>query len=130
MYQAIGHHRSVGRVRFAAEDLLRMTAVASAAEHDQVALTPFRWSLGFFKTTVTPSGGEGTFLSEDAFGGIGLGGSVGFADPVGDLSFAYVMNQVDPTSRVGIGERGQSLVDAVYRALGYRRDRCRTWVHQ
>ena len=52
-----------------------------------------------------------------AFGHGGAGGSLGFADPEAGLSFGYTMN------RMGLGvllnERGQSLVDAVYRCLGY-----------
>ena len=56
-------------------------------------------------------------LSEDAFGHTGHGGSIGFADPVADHSFAYVMNQMDPD--LGLSAKGQSLVDAAYRARGY-----------
>jgi CubicO group peptidase (beta-lactamase class C family) len=48
-----------------------------------------------------------------------MGGSIGFADPEGRLSFGYTMNRQGMTT--GLDERGQSLVDAVYRALGYRR---------
>ena len=43
-----------------------------------------------------------------------------------DISFGYVMNQHGPD--LGLGERGQSLVDAVYRALGYREPRYGRWV--
>jgi CubicO group peptidase (beta-lactamase class C family) len=47
-----------------------------------------------------------------------MGGSIGFADPKARMSFGYTMNRQG--SGVGINERGQSLVDAAYRALGYR----------
>ncbi len=62
---------------------------------------------------------EGLLLSEDAFGHCGIGGSIGFADPRAKIAFGYVMNQQG--SGLGIDERGQSLVDAVYRALGHHR---------
>jgi hypothetical protein len=55
-----------------------------------------------------------------------MGGSIGFTDPVADMSFAYVMNQHGP--ELGLDARGQSLVDAVYRALGYREPRHGRWV--
>ena len=44
----------------------------------------------------------------------GFGGSIGFADPGCDLSFAYVMNQM--AADQGLAPKGQKLVDAVYRA--------------
>ena len=46
-------------------------------------------------------------------------GSIGFADPRARMSFGYVMSRQG--IGLGINERGQSLVDAAYRALGYRR---------
>jgi CubicO group peptidase (beta-lactamase class C family) len=58
-------------------------------------------------------------LSEAAFGHVGMGGSIGFADPQARLSFAYTMNRQG--MGVGLDARGQSLVDAAYGSLGYRR---------
>ena len=57
-------------------------------------------------------------LSEEAFGHVGMGGSVGFADPRARLSFGYSMNRQG--GGLGANLRGQALTDAVYRALGYR----------
>jgi CubicO group peptidase (beta-lactamase class C family) len=56
-------------------------------------------------------------MSEDAFGHNGMGGSLGFADPRARMSFGYTMTKQG--SGVGINARGQSLVNAVYRVLGY-----------
>jgi CubicO group peptidase (beta-lactamase class C family) len=129
MYRAIGHDRRVGRVAFEPEDLVRMSSVQSALGEDRMLFTPGRWTLGFNKSTATPDGVEPParmVLSDDAFGHPGMGGSIGFTDPVADISFAYVMNQHGPD--LGLGERGQSLVDAVYRALGYREPRHGRWV--
>lgn len=120
MYGAVAHERRVGRVEFSEADIVRMGAVQSAATEDIVLFAPGRWSLGFQKGAVTPAGIEPparVVLSEDAFGHTGHGGSIGFADPVADLSFAYVMNQMDPD--LGLSAKGQSLVDAAYRARGY-----------
>jgi hypothetical protein len=54
-----------------------------------------------------------------------MGGSLGFAAPGARMSFGYVMTRMG--AGVGVGERGQSLVDATYRALGYRQAPDGTW---
>jgi CubicO group peptidase (beta-lactamase class C family) len=129
MYRAIVHDRRVGRFALGAEDIARMGAVQSAGGEDAVLGSPGRWTLGFLKGGATPAGVEPptlVSLSEEAFGHTGNGGSIGFADPGCDMSFGYVMNQM--SAAMGLGPTGQSLVDATYRALGYRRDRYHTWV--
>jgi CubicO group peptidase (beta-lactamase class C family) len=105
------------------ERVATMGAVVAATGFDAVCLVPSRFGLGFMKGVdnryLPPGDREGLLLPEEAFGHCGMGGALGFADPRARLSFGYAMN------RQGIGlavnERGQSLVDAAYRALGYRR---------
>jgi CubicO group peptidase (beta-lactamase class C family) len=107
------------------ESIARMAAVSSAGL-DAVMLARSRFSLGFFKS-VGDLGANGTCaLGEDAFGHPGMGGSIGFADPACRLSFGYAMN----LHGVGtmLNERGQALVDATYRALGYRTRAPGAWV--
>jgi CubicO group peptidase (beta-lactamase class C family) len=102
--------------------LAQMGAVSSASGVDAVVLVPSRFTLGFLKTAdnryLPVADREGVLMSEEAFGHSGMGGSLGFADPRARLSFGYTMNRQG--SGVGINDRGQSLVDAVYRALGYQ----------
>jgi len=104
------------------EHLPVMGAVASASSLDAVILAPSRFALGFVKSTdnrhLSGADAEGILLAEDAFGHSGIGGSLGFADPQARMSFGYAMNRQG--SGLGINDRGQSLVDAAYRALGYR----------
>jgi CubicO group peptidase (beta-lactamase class C family) len=104
------------------EQLQKMATVSSAGI-DASVLVPSRWSLGFMKAIDNRAQGPGdrdfTFISEDAFGHAGMGGAMGFADPRTRLSFGYVMNKQG--GGLALNERGQSLIDAVYRALGYRR---------
>jgi CubicO group peptidase (beta-lactamase class C family) len=129
MYRAIVHDRRVGRFALDSEDIARMGAVQSAACEDAVLASPGRWTLGFLKAGSTPAGVDPpsvVSLSEEAFGHTGNGGSIGFADPGCDMSFGYVMNQM--SAAMGLGPTGQSLVDAAYRALGYRRGKYHTWV--
>lgn len=105
-----------------ADTLARMGAVASAGGRDVTLLAPMRYSLGFFKAIDNRRGPPGVqdsmFLPEPAFGHPGYGGSIGFADPQALLSFGYNMNRMGPGML--LNPRGQSLIDAVYRSLGYR----------
>jgi CubicO group peptidase (beta-lactamase class C family) len=106
-----------------AEELEVMGRVESATSVDATMLVPTRWSTGFVKSVDNSAGGpgdrDGVVLSESAFGHVGMGGSLGFADPAARMSFGYTMNRQGLTT--GLDVRGQSLVDAAYTALGYRR---------
>ena len=129
LYGALVHERRVGGTEFSWEDLVRMGAVQSAVTEDIMLFAPGRWTLGFTKTATSPRGIEPparTVLSEEAFGHPGHGGSIGFCDPVADLSFGYVMNQMDPD--LGVSAKAQSMIDATYRALGYTSASGDVWV--
>ena len=123
MYRPLALGGAFDGVRLVPEEaLLAMSAVSSSTSVDAVLQVPSRWSLGFTKGVdnrgLRPADRSSVLLSEDAFGHVGMGGSFGFAAPVAQMSFGYSMNKQGPD--VALGERGQSLVDAVYRSLGYR----------
>jgi CubicO group peptidase (beta-lactamase class C family) len=113
-----------------ADAAARAGVVQAASAVDAVMLLGMRFGLGFVKACDNRQGPPGArdslLLSEDAFGHPGMGGSLGFADPRARLAFGYTMN------RQGLGvllnERGQALVDAVYRTLGYRLTNYGRWV--
>ena len=111
------------------EVLARMSLVASATGRDAVLVMPTRFALGFMKSMDNrrePSGVQDSVLiSEDAFGHVGAGGSFGFADPKATMSFGYTMNRMGPGA--SLNDRGQSLVDATYRSLGYQSDASGAW---
>jgi CubicO group peptidase (beta-lactamase class C family) len=124
MYRPLALDGSYGGVRLVEESQLAvMAAVSSATSVDASILVPTRFSLGFVKTIdnrhLPINDREGILLSEEAFGHSGFGGSLGFADPRARMSFGYAMNKQG--IGLGVNVRGQSLVDATYRALGYRR---------
>ena len=105
-------------------------SIRSVATHEDATLRiPTRFSLGFMKAMDNRRLDNAAYCSlligEPAFGHVGAGGSLGFADPECRMSFGYTMN------RMGFGilmnDRGQSLVDAAYRALGYRSDASGVW---
>ncbi|WP_206059216.1 serine hydrolase domain-containing protein [Nonomuraea zeae] len=106
---------------FTPEHLAAMSLTTSAGA-DAVLLVPTRWALGFTRSMdnryLPPADSEGVLMSGTAFGHAGMGGSVGFCDPAARLAFGYTMNKQGPG--LGVNPRGQALVDATYRALGYQ----------
>jgi CubicO group peptidase (beta-lactamase class C family) len=105
----------------AAATIDRMARVSSATRRDATLLTGMRFGLGVMRgvdNRRNPVGGDSAILGEHAFGHVGSGGSIGFADPEAGLSFGYVMNQQG--LGVMLNARGQSLIDAAYLSLGYR----------
>ena len=111
------------------ERLAAMSRTSVATSLDATLLAPTRFASGFMKSMdnrAIPQGDKMSgILGEAAFGHAGAGGSIGFADPECGMAFSYTMNQMG----VGIllNERGQSLVDAAYRALGYKSDASGAW---
>jgi CubicO group peptidase (beta-lactamase class C family) len=119
-----------GRSFVDAATLARMGEVAVSTHEDATLLVPSRFALGFMKSMDNrrrPRGDrDSVILSSSAFGHVGAGGSIGFADPREELSFGYSMNQMG--KGILLNERGQSLVDAAYRALGYTTNAPGVWV--
>lgn len=103
------------------QQLAIMSPTQSAAT-DAVLAVPSRFALGFMKAVdnnhLPEADREGAHLTDTAFGHAGMGGSVGFCDPPARLAFGYTMNKQG--AGLGINPRGQALVDAVYRTLGYQ----------
>jgi CubicO group peptidase (beta-lactamase class C family) len=131
MYAPLACGGSLNGVQLVDRDTLaRMGAVSSASGEDAVLWFPTRFTLGFHKSLdnrrLAPGRQGSVILSEEAFGHVGAGGSIGFADPRARLSFAYVMNRMGGQSMVN--PRGQSLIDAAYRSIGYTSNASGAWV--
>ncbi|GAA3462299.1 serine hydrolase domain-containing protein [Saccharothrix longispora] len=121
MYRPLALGGGYNGVRLVDEAQVASMSAVESAGFDEVLLVPTRFSAGFMKSAGNghlPPADRGVVLAEDAFGHSGMGGSLGFASPAARMSFGYVMTRMGPG--VGVNERGQSLVDAVYRALGHR----------
>jgi CubicO group peptidase (beta-lactamase class C family) len=118
-----------GVILLDSDTLAEAGAVSSATAADATLRIGLRFGLGFMKSSDNRRSAPGTtdsiIMSEPAFGHAGMGGSLGFADPAARLSFGYAMNKQG--RGVMLNERGQSLVDAVYRSLGCRSDRSGRW---
>ena len=122
-----GEHN--GRRFVDADTLCAMGEVASATHEDATLLIPTRFGLGFMKSIDNRRelavDRSSAILGGAAFGHVGAGGSIGFADPVARMSFGYTMNQMGPG--ILLNERGQSLVDAAYRSLDYVSNASGVW---
>jgi CubicO group peptidase (beta-lactamase class C family) len=130
MYTALANGGTLNGVRLVGPDTLaRMGRVAMATHEDGTLVIPTRFALGYMKSMdnrhLPGTDAASCLLSDAAFGHVGAGGSIGFADPEAKLAFGYTMNQM------GLGlllnDRGQSLVDETYKALGYRSNASGAW---
>ena len=116
--------------------LARMGEVSMATHDDATLRIPTRFALGFMKSMDNRKRSmaarlwgedcDSVIMGSAAFGHVGAGGSLGFADPVAGLSFGYTMNRMGPG--LLMNERGQSLVDAAYLSLGYKNKDGGVWV--
>jgi CubicO group peptidase (beta-lactamase class C family) len=123
LYAPLANGGALGGVRLVSEDALTRMGRCSVATHEDATLCiPTRFSLGFMKSMdnrgLPNAENCSAILGEPAFGHVGAGGSIGFADPECRLSFGYAMNAMG--LGILLNDRGQSLVDETYRAIGYR----------
>ncbi|MCC7364172.1 MAG: beta-lactamase family protein [Dehalococcoidia bacterium] len=130
-YAPFGHGGSWQGRQFVDETTLtRMGQVSMATNEDATLLIPSRFALGFMKSIDNRrrqrGGTDSAVLSAAAFGHVGAGGSIGFADPAARFSFGYAMNRMG--KGILLNDRGQSLVDACYRSLGYSSNDGGVWV--
>lgn len=91
----------------------------SETDHDHTLLIPSRFGQGFMLSMdnrdTHPGEGNSVILGEGAFGHVGAGGSIGFADPDAGLAFGYTMTKMG--AGILLSGRGQALVDAAYGCL-------------
>ncbi|MFC4257711.1 serine hydrolase domain-containing protein [Marinobacter lacisalsi] len=128
IYSVLARDGSVDDIRLLKPtSIAPMATVRSASDVDLVLRVPTAFTLGYSKQMGHRGLGEGehVIIGEHAFGHAGMGGSMGFADPQDRMSFAYVMNRHG--SGVGLNNRGQNLVDAAYRSLGYSEAATGAW---
>ena len=112
------------------DQVARMSMVTTATGEDATLLVPTRFASGFMKSMdnrAYPMGDQMTaIIGDTAFGHVGAGGSIGFADTECGLAFSYTMNRMG--AGLLVNDRGQSVIDAAYTSLGYRTNAPGAWV--
>lgn len=120
---ATGSFVSAGQTR-------RISRVSVATERDATLLLPTRFGEGFMLSMDNrrrPFGDtDSAIIGVNAFGHVGAGGSIGFADPDLGMSMGYAMNKMG--KGILLNDRGQSVVDAAYRCAGATDDTSGSWV--
>ncbi|MEA3020780.1 MAG: hypothetical protein QOI47_2304 [Actinomycetota bacterium] len=101
-----------------AETCERMRRISAATNIDATLRIATRFALGFMVSMDNRArpDKDSVIIGERAFGHVGLGGSIGFADVEHGFSLGYSMNRMGPGFL--LNERGQSLVDATYAVVG------------
>ena len=119
-----------GRKFVGPDTLVGMEEISGRSNFNQPFLTGAAWSLGFMKSMDNRrqpfAGPDSLIIGRRAFGHAGAGGSIGFADAEAGMSFGYTMNKMGGT--LALTDRCQLLVDAAYRAAGFRSDAPGCWV--
>ena len=130
MYAPLANGGSVNGTRLVGPDTVARMARTSMASHDDATLLArMRFTEGYMKAIdnrrVPGTVNTSLLIADSAFGHVGAGGSLGFADPECRMSFGYAMNRMG--TGLLLNDRGQALVDAVYGALGYRSNASGAW---
>ena len=98
-YAVLANHGRFEHHEIIPETVWRQCLTPLSHGLDHVLQLPTRFSAGFMMDPLAPGGSklrQRFGPNPQAFGHPGAGGSHAFADPVSGLSFAYVMNQMEP----------------------------------
>ncbi|MEY2908607.1 MAG: hypothetical protein RLZZ602_1130 [Pseudomonadota bacterium] len=115
------------RLGFNEESIAGLESVASATQKDATLLCNSRFSLGMMKSIDNREDpcADSFIIGRRGFGHVGMGGSFGLCDREAGFSAAYVMNQQG--HGILLNDRGQRLIDAMYRSAGFSRIRGGEW---
>ncbi|MFO0551346.1 MAG: alpha/beta fold hydrolase [Polyangiaceae bacterium] len=94
-----------GRRYFAESTVAALAARDGWSERDLVLSKPLGWNRGFLKEEV------GVFGPAESFGHSGMGGALGWCDPISGLAVGYVLNKLDDRVR---SPRAMALMQALY----------------
>ena len=119
MFEPLANGGEIDGVKLiSAERIEAMRQLSMQSKRDETLLIPTRFAQGFMLRMDNPglTAGNSVRIGANAFGHVGAGGSLGFADPSIRMSFGYTMNRMG--EGVLLNERGQALVDAAYDCIG------------
>ena len=112
MYAMLAGGGAIEGVRIVSEASVIAHSAEQARGTDAVFGNPSRVALGYGRST---PGGMSLGPNDEAFGMQGIGGALGYADPVAEVGFGYAMNQtyMEP----GTDRRPRALSTALYEAI-------------
>ena len=112
MYAMLAGGGALDGVRIVSEESVFAHSAEQARGTDAVFGGASRVALGYGRST---PGGLSLGPNDEAFGMQGIGGAVGYADPVAEVGFGYAMNQtyMEP----GTDRRPRALTGALYRCI-------------
>jgi CubicO group peptidase (beta-lactamase class C family) len=86
---------------------------------DAVMGVPTRWAVGYTREppALVPGAPRQHGPNDEAFGHMGAGGQIGFADPVARVGCGFVRNHLENQA---MPLMGALLVDALYQSMGTR----------
>lgn len=111
LYGALACGGSADGVRVLSKEGIERARTEQSRGTDEVLLTETRFGLGFMMPVPRLPMGP----NDRAFGHVGMGGSLGFADPEASVGFGYVMNRTGP--EILGDERHIALIQAMYASL-------------
>ena len=112
MYAALAVGGELDGVRIVSPESIAAHTAGQFRGDDVVLVSQKRYALGYMRPC-PPTEVFGP--NDEAFGHPGMGGSLGFADPVARVGYGYVMNQLMPGLQVD--PRARALADALYGCL-------------
>ncbi|MBO6782790.1 MAG: beta-lactamase family protein [Alphaproteobacteria bacterium] len=111
LYGGLSNGGMIDGKRLLSEELIADAIREHWDDLDRMTNRPFRFACGFMLSCPPfPFGGH-----RDNFGHTGIGGAVGFGDPVRHIGFSYCGNRMAPIA--DMGPFATPLVDAMYEAL-------------
>lgn len=113
MYAMLAGGGELDGVRIVSEESVAAHSAEQARGTDAIFGGESRTALGYGRST---PGGMLMGPNDEAFGMQGLGGALGYADPVAGVGFGYVMNQT--RMEAGTDRRARALSKALYRSIG------------
>lgn len=111
LYGALAKGGTLDGVQLLTKESIDRARTERSHGEDAILGVPTRFGLGFMLSEPGASFGP----NEGAFGHPGMGGALGFADPVAGIGFGYVPNMLG--THIQLDPRAMRLVDAVYASL-------------
>lgn len=114
MYALLACEGELDGVRVLSPEVVGLFAREQAFGPDAIGIVPFRWALGYSRhqPSELPGVPDQMGPNDEAFGHGGLGGQLGFADPVARVGVGFVRSHLEaPHISAGF------VVDALYRCL-------------